>query len=303
VTEPASRKLFQAAGLDTALLQKARQKGFKPVPMGLKLSTSIQTKVKKDVSHNVIAKITGSKRPNEYIVYSAHWDHLGIGKADASGDSIYNGAVDNASGTAGLLELARAFKNMKEKPERTIVFLAVTAEEQGLLGAAWYGQHPVYPAAQTVANINMDGLNIYGKTKDMIVVGQGQSELEDILKEEAKKAGRYLTAETHPEAGSYFRSDHFNFAKAGIPALYTKTGIDLVNGGKVEGQKLSDEYVKSYYHQPSDEYEPKRWNMEGAVEDLKLFFQVGKHISQTESWPAWKAGSEFKAIRDKQKAE
>ncbi|MDF3076841.1 MAG: family metallo-hydrolase [Sphingobacteriaceae bacterium] len=300
VTAPATQKLFEAAGLDTALMQKAKQKGFKPVPMGLKLTTSVQVKVKKDMSHNVIAKITGSKRPNEYIIYSAHWDHLGVGTPDATGDSIYNGAVDNASGTAGLLELARAFKNMKEKPERTIVFLAVTSEEQGLLGAAWYAAHPVYPAAQTVANINMDCLNVYGKSKDLIVVGQGQSELEDILKEEAEKAGRYLTAETHPEAGSYFRSDHFNFAKAGIPALYVENGIDLVDGGKSEGEKFSKEYNEKHYHQPSDEYDPEHWKMDGAIEDLKLFFKVGKHLSQSDKWPAWKSGSEFKAIRDKQ---
>ena len=173
-------------------------------------------------SYNVIGKITGIKHPDEVIIYTAHWDHLGIGKPDETGDSIYNGALDNATGTAGLLELARAFKSLKTKPERTIIILSVTAEEQGLLGSAYYAQNPIYPANKTVANINMDGLNRFTKTKDIIVVGEGQSDLEDYLKEEVEKDGGYISFDTHPEAGYYYRSDHFNFAKAGIPALYIK---------------------------------------------------------------------------------
>lgn len=224
VSSAAAQKLLAASGFDTTLFAKTDKRGFKPVPLNVKLSTSIKVNATYNKSHNVIGKITGSKRADEYIIYSAHWDHIGIGKPDETGDSIYNGALDNASGTAGLLELARAFKSLKTKPERTIVFLSVTAEEQGLWGSAYYAQNPVYPAAKTVANINMDGLNAFYKTKDIIVVGQGQSELEDYLKEAADKAGRYIAFETHPEAGYYYRSDHFNFAKVGIPALYTSRG-------------------------------------------------------------------------------
>jgi Zn-dependent M28 family amino/carboxypeptidase len=244
----------------------------------------------------VIAKITGSKYPDEYVIYTAHWDHLGIGKPDEKGDSIYNGALDNASGTAGLLEIARAFKALQPKPERTIVFLAVTAEEQGLWGSAYYAQHPVYPLAKTVANINMDVLNWIGRTADITVVGRGQNELEDYLHQAAQKQGRYVAFETHPEAGSYYRSDHFNFAKAGVPALYAGGGIDVIGKGKTYGQEAKDAYGKERYHRPSDEYDATM-NLEGAVEDLKLFFEVGRQLVFSHRWPQWKTGSEFKAKR------
>ncbi|GAA4420713.1 M28 family metallopeptidase [Nibrella viscosa] len=299
VSEPTANKLLSAAGLSMALLDKAKQRGFKSVPLNVYLSTSMQVKATYDKSHNVIAKIPGSTRPDEYVIYSAHWDHLGVGKPDETGDSIYNGAIDNASATAGLIELARAFNNMQPKPERTIVFLAVTAEEQGLWGSAYYALNPVYPLAKTVANINMDGLNAFDKTKDIIVVGSGQSELEDILNEEARKNGRYITVETHPEAGYYYRSDHFNFAKVGVPALYTETGVDVEGKGKEYGEKLADEYREKHYHRPSDEYDPKTWTLAGAIEDLKLMFQVGKRLAAGDQLPQWKQGSEFKAIRDK----
>jgi Zn-dependent M28 family amino/carboxypeptidase len=248
-------------------------------------------------SNNVVAKITGSKRTDEAIIYTAHWDHLGIGRPDAKGDSIYNGAADNASGTAGLLEIARAFKNLKTRPERTILFIAVTAEEQGLLGSGYYAQNPLHAVNKTVANINMDVLNRFTATNDIVVVGQGQSELEDYLREEVKKVGRYVSFETNPEAGIYYRSDHFNFAKVGIPALYTKVGIDVVGKGKQFGQQLQDEYTAKNYHQPSDEYNAGTWSMEGAVNDLQLFYQVGKRLAFEKKWPQWKAGSEFKALR------
>jgi Zn-dependent M28 family amino/carboxypeptidase len=254
-----------------------------------------------DKSYNVIAKISGSKHPDEVIIYTAHWDHLGIGTPDATGDSIYNGALDNATGTAGLLELARAFKNLKTKPERTIVLLAVTSEEQGLQGSAYYAQNPVYPANKTLANINMDELNRFGATKDMVVIGRGQTELEDYLKEELEKNGRYISFDSHPEAGYYYRSDHFNFAKAGIPALYIEFGTDDVAKGKEFGKKMQDEFNDKNYHQPSDEYDPVTWTMEGAISDLKILFNVGKRIATQKNWPAWKEGSEFKAIRDGKK--
>jgi len=299
VTETTANRLFKEAGFDSTLLVKANKRGFKAVPLNLQLTTSMKVKATYDKSYNVIGKITGSKRPDEVVVYTAHWDHLGIGRPDASGDSIYNGALDNATGTAGLLELARAFKSLKNKPERTIVILCVTAEEQGLLGSKYYAENPVYPTNKTAANINMDGLNRFGKTKDIIVIGEGQSDLEDYLKEEVEKKGGYISFDTHPEAGSYYRSDHFNFAKVGIPALYTSSGIDVIGKGKEYGQKIEDDYTAHNYHQPSDNYNAATWTMEGAISDLQLLFLVGKRIASEGKWPAWKPSSEFKAIRDK----
>ncbi len=299
VTETTANRLFKEAGFDSTLLVKANKRGFKAVPLNLQLTTSMKVKATYDKSYNVIGKITGSKRPDEVVVYTAHWDHLGIGRPDATGDSIYNGASDNATGAAGLLELARAFKSLKTKPERTIVILCVTAEEQGLLGSKYYAENPVYPANKTAANINMDGLNRFGKTKDIIVVGEGQSDLEDYLKEEVEKKGGYISFDTHPEAGSYYRSDHFNFAKVGIPALYTSSGIDVIGKGKEYGQKIEDDYTDHNYHQPSDNYNAATWTMEGAISDLQLLFLVGKRIASEGKWPAWKPSSEFKAIRDK----
>jgi len=297
VSGPTAIKLLNAAGYDSTLFTKAAQKGFKAVALNEKLSTSIKVNATYNKSHNVIGKITGSKHPDEYIIYTAHWDHLGIGKPDETGDSIYNGALDNASATAGLLQLAKAFKSLQTKPDRTIIFLSVTAEEQGLWGSAYYAQNPVYPASKTVANINMDGLNNAGKTKDIIVVGRGQSGLEDILKDAAEKLDRYTSFETHPEAGSYYRSDHFNFAKVGIPALYTKSGIDVIGKGKDFGKQKEDDYRAKDYHRPSDEIN-SNWNFDGAVEDLKLLFMVGKQVATNETWPAWKEGSEFKKLRE-----
>ncbi len=301
ITEPSANILFKAAGYDSSLLVKANQPDFKAVPLNLQLSTSMKVKAAYNKSYNVVGKITGTKRPDEVIIYSAHWDHLGIGKPDKTGDSIYNGALDNASGTAGLLELARAFKSMKTKPERSIVFLSVTAEEQGLLGSQYYSENPVYPVEKTVANINMDGLNRYTKTKDIIIIGEGQSDLEDYLKEEVEKTGGYVSFDTHPEAGHYYRSDHFNFAKVGIPALYTKNGIDFIGKGKEYGQKLVDNYTDHNYHQPSDSFDAANWTMEGAISDLKLLFLVGRRMAFEEKWPKWKPSSEFKSIRENKK--
>ena len=300
VSADAANKLLMAAGKDSSLISNASQKGTKPVPLGVKLATSIQVTSTYNKSYNLIGKITGSKHPDEVIIYTAHWDHLGIGKPDETGDSIYNGALDNASGTAGLLELARAFKSMKTAPERTIVILSVTAEEQGLWGSAYYAQNPIYPIEKTIANINMDGLGRFGKTKDIVVVGRGQSDMEDYLKEEAEKMGMYISFEVHPEAGSYFRSDHFNFAKVGIPALYAGPGVDVIGKGKEYGKKLGDDYKALHYHRPSDEID-STWTFEAGIEELKLLFQVGKRIAFSEKLPMWKEGSEFKAIREKKK--
>lgn len=300
ISLPAAQKLVAAAGMDTSsFFALADKRGFKPVPLNLKLSTSMKVKTTFNKSYNVIGKITGTKRPDEVIIYSSHWDHLGIGKPDETADSIYNGAFDNASGTAGLIELARAFKSLKTPSERTIIFLSVTSEEQGLWGSAYYAQNPVYPASKTVANINIDGINPFEKTKDIIIVGKGQSELEDYLKEEAEKAGRVIAFETHPEAGYYYRSDHFNFAKVGIPALYTSKGVDVIGKEAGYGKKAEEEYREKNYHRPSDEYDPATWTFAGGIEDLKLLFLVGKRLAFEEKMPVWKEGSEFKAIREK----
>jgi Zn-dependent M28 family amino/carboxypeptidase len=299
VTTPVAEKLFAAAGMDfKSVLAKASKPGNKPVPMNLQMSTSMQVKTKYDKTSNFIAKIPGSQRPDETIIYTGHWDHLGIGKADATGDSIYNGAMDNASGVAGLLEIAKAFKAQATQPERTIVFLAVTAEEQGLWGSAYYAENPVFPKEKTVANINMDMLNSYGKTKDLVLYGSGQSDLEDYITTEAEAVGRYIAPEENPEAGLYYRSDHFNFAKIGIPALFIGPGIDLEEGGKEAGKKKLDEYYASHYHKPSDQVRPD-FRMDGAAEDLKLLYKVGARLANSAEWPQWKAGSEFKAVRDK----
>ncbi|MDO9550862.1 M28 family metallopeptidase [Rhodonellum sp.] len=298
ITLPVANKLFELAGInEREILGKARKPDFQAFPMNLKASSSLEVKVKYDVSKNVVAKISGSKNPEETIIYTAHWDHLGFGKPDETGDSLYNGALDNASGTAALLALAKAFKSEKQ-PERTVVFLSVTAEEQGLWGSAYYAENPIYPKEKTVANINMDGVNPYGKMKDVSLIGIGQSDLEDLLNEELEKVGRYSAAEPTPSAGYYFRSDHFNFAKIGIPALYIGTGIDHFEKGKEYGKELQDNYTAEYYHKPSDEYDPSRWNLDGAVEDVQLLFNVGKRLANSEVWPGWKQGSEFKAIRD-----
>ena len=298
ITLPFAKQLFEKIGQrESELLQNARKADFQGFSTGMRLDTSLAVEATYNVSKNVVAKITGKKAPDEVIIYTAHWDHLGIGKADETGDSIYNGALDNASGTAALLALAKAFK-ADEQPDRTVVFLSVTAEEQGLWGSAYYAQHPIFPKEKTVANINMDGINPYGKMKDVSVIGVGQSEMEDLLDEELKKLGRYAAPEPNPVAGYYFRSDHFNFAKIGIPALYFGTGIDHVEKGKEYGEQLQEEYVAQYYHKAADGYDPKRWNLEGAVDDVQLLYQVGRNLANSTRWPGWKEGSEFKAIRE-----
>lgn len=301
IPENVANRLFIAGGFDSTLLVKANQPGFKAVPLNLKLSTSMKVKASFNKSSNVVAKITGSKRPDEAIIYTAHWDHLGIGRPNKDGDSIYNGALDNASGTAGLLEMARAFKNMKVKPERTIIFLAVTAEEQGLLGSAYYAENPLFPVEKTVANINMDGLNRFGKTRDMVVVGQGQSELEDYLNDAITKKGGYLSFDQHTEAGYYYRSDHFNFAKKGIPALFANSGKDFIGKDSSYGKALEKEYNDKHYHQPSDHFDATTWTGEGAINDLQLLFTIGRKMAFETSFPKWKEGSEFKLIREKNK--
>ncbi len=299
LTLESAQALFTAVGMDYEEMKKsATQQGFKPVPMGdVKASVSIENTIRHSESQNVIAVLPGTERPDETIIYTAHWDHLGV-NTELEGDQIFNGAIDNATGTAGLIALAKQFKEHPVAPKRSIVFLAVTAEESGLLGSKWYGENPLFPLSKTVANINMDAMGMNGSMKDVVVVGYGSSELEDYLKEAADKTGRYLSPEPTPERGYYYRSDHFNFAKNGVPALYAEGGIDHHEHGKAFGEQKAQEYTDIAYHKPADEFDPN-WDASGAVDDLTLHFAIGYKLSQESTFPNWREGNEFKGIRDK----
>lgn len=295
-----ARELFSAAGQDFESLKKAAvRKDFKPVALKAKANFELKNTLRQIDSQNVIAKLEGSdpKLKNEYVVYSAHWDHLGR-DAKAKGDQIYNGALDNASGTAAMLEIAEAFTKMKPAPKRSIIFLAVTAEEKGLLGAKYYATNPIYPLAKTVANINIDGVNQWGRTSDMIVIGLGNSTLDDVLKQAAaEQNNRILKPDAEPEKGFFYRSDHFEFAKQGVPALYVESGEDFIGKPAGYSKQKRDEYTARDYHKPSDEIKPD-WDLTGAVEDIQLLLTVGYRIAQTERYPEWKPGTEFKAKRE-----
>ena len=249
-------------------------------------------------SKNVVAKIPGGDPGlrDQYVIYTAHWDHLGIGPA-VNGDRIYNGALDNASGTAGLLELAHAFSKVQPPPRRSVLFLSVTAEEKGLLGSEYYAEHPLYSLKDTVAEINMDGLNVRGLTKDIVVIGLGNSTLDRYVTEVAAAQGRIVKPDAEPEKGYYFRSDHFSFAKQGVPALDTDEGTDYVGRPAGWGLAMRADYTANHYHKPSDEVRPD-WNLSGAVQDLQLLFSVGYRVANADEYPAWSADSEFKAKRD-----
>lgn len=300
ITMDKAVELFAQAGMDLdAMYQAARTPGFKAQTMGLRASATLTASTKTVVSKNVAAMITGTQAPDEYFIYMAHWDHLGTDPS-IEGDGIYNGALDNATGTAGLLELAAAFSALPQKPARSVLFLAVTAEEQGLLGSAYYAANPLYPLAQTVAGLNMDGLNNFGRTRDVTVIGHGFSELDDALAKAADSQGRVLAADREAEKGYYFRSDHFELAKLGVPMLYPNTGYDHLEGGVAYGMEKSKEYISNHYHGVSDEYSPD-WDVSGAIEDLQLFFLTGEGIANGDHWPNWNEGTEFKAIRDAQR--
>jgi Zn-dependent M28 family amino/carboxypeptidase len=288
------------AGQDfDALKKQALTREFRPVPLGLSASVAISNKLRTIQSKNVLAKLEGSdpQLKDQWVVYTAHWDHLGIG-APVNGDKIYNGALDNASGVAQVLEIARAFTAVEPRPKRSMLFLMVGAEEQGLLGSQHYAEQPVYPLAKTLAAINIDGVNQWGKTKDLTVIGMGASDLDDYLRDAAATQGRTLRPDPESEKGFYYRSDHFNFAKKGVPALYTDTGIDFVGKPPEYSQQKRDEYTNKDYHAPSDEVKPD-WDLSGAAEDAQLLFLVGYNVANAGKFPEWKPGNEFKATREK----
>ncbi|MEN3748023.1 M28 family metallopeptidase [Sphingomonas sp. HF-S3] len=301
IQNAAARKLFAKGGQDyDKLTAAAKVKGFKAVPLaGVKASVSFDSTIRRQASKNVIGILPGSERKDEYVLYSAHWDHLG--RCDkVNDDDICNGAIDNASGTAALIALAEA--QVKKGPaKRTMVFLAVTAEESGLLGSKYYAENPVFPVSQTVGGVNIDGVNINGPTKDFVFIGVGKSELEDMVKPLVEREGRTVVPEPTPEKGFYYRSDHFSFARLGVPMFYGESGEDLVKGGKQAGKKAADDYTTNRYHQPSDEYDPN-WDWSGAIQDLNIFFWMGRELADGTTWPAWYKDAEFREIREKSRA-
>ena len=299
VTLDAARTIFKMAGQDfDALKKQAATREFKPVPLGLTASLGIKNTLRTIDSHNVVAKLEGSDpaHKDEYDVYSAHWDHFGIG-TPVKGDKIYNGALDNASGVATVLEIARAFTQVQPAPKRSILFLMVTAEEQGLLGSQYYATNPIYPLDKTLANINIDGVNQWGRTKDLTIIGLGASELDDYIKAAAAEQQRTLRGDPEPEKGFYYRSDHFNFAKQGVPALDPDAGIEFIGKPAEYGKQKRDEYTEHDYHAPSDEVK-RDWDLTGAADDAELLFAVGYRVANADKYPEWRAGNEFKAKRD-----
>ncbi|MGV7166681.1 M28 family metallopeptidase [Xanthomonas axonopodis pv. cajani] len=291
-------ELFKHAGLDFETLKKqAQTRGFKPVELkDQRLSASYQVKSDVITSHNVVARLEGSKHPNETLIYSAHWDHIGVGKPDARGDTIFNGALDNASGTAALLELARGFAK-GPTPERSVVFLAVTAEEKGLLGSEFYASKPLYPLDTTVAVINMDGMNPFVPSRDFGIYGTAKLELLDQLKSVAAQSKLRYTPDPKPQAGYFFRSDHFSFAKRGVPALSYAAGQDWEVGGVAAGKAAADDYTAKRYHQQGDEWKPD-WTFAGAARDLGVLYALGQQLADSRQWPNWSQDSQFRATRD-----
>ncbi|MFZ2507323.1 MAG: M28 family metallopeptidase [Steroidobacteraceae bacterium] len=297
ITLDRARQLMELAGLDLdAMMALAAQRGFRPVPLGVTASGGVQNVIRRASSPNLAAVMPGKDRPDEYVIYVAHWDHLGRSPA-LDGDNIFNGAVDNGSGIAGILTIARGFREMIPGPARSVMFLAVTAEESGLIGSEHYAEQPLAPLAKTAAVINLDALVPLGRARDVEVVGFGASQLEDLLAAAAKSQGRTLMPDRRPEAGYFYRSDHFNFAKAGVPALYIKSGTTLRDGSPGAGLARYDEYYASRYHKPGDEYQAS-WDVGGTIEDLRLLFEVGAKVANQKSWPEWYEGNEFRAARD-----
>ncbi len=298
VQRPVAVDLFKSAGLDfEAMKTAARQADFKPVELkGASFSADYGVATTTIVTHNILAKLPGKTRPKETVLYSAHWDHLGIGPPDKRGDTIYNGALDNASGVSGMLEIARVFAHAP-RTARTVAFMAVTGEEKGLLGSEYYGLHPIFPLATTVADLNLDGVQIAGPAHNVEVQGIPKNTLVDMLEADAKKEGRYLTNDAHPEQGHFFRADHFSLAKVGVPAITLGGGNDLFKGGIPAGEAAAKDYVDHHYHQPSDEWSPN-WDWRGAAVDLGLYYDLGRQLATSDIWPSWHDDSEFKGRRD-----
>jgi len=298
ITRERAAALLAAAGQEfAALKQAASTRGFRPLPLDVRVTAGVRNTLHASNSANVIATIPGSQRPGEYVFYVAHWDHLGRTQG-AQGDQTFNGAVDNASGVAGLLAIAAAYRRAPSPPARSVVFLAVTAEEQGLLGSEYYVAHPLVPLAQTVAVFNMDALYFGGPTRDVRVVGAGASELERYLAEEASRRGIRPVPEAQPEKGHFYRSDHFNFAQAGVPALYLKTGIDDLDGGLAAGQAREADYVAHRYHQVGDNYAPGA-ELGAGLEVVDLLYAIGSRLANEAAFPNWNPGNEFRAARDR----
>jgi Zn-dependent M28 family amino/carboxypeptidase len=302
VTHELFERLCRAGGHDPAELEaSARTRDFRPVLLGGRASFALETRLRRIESRNVVGLLRGSEPAlaDELVVYTAHWDHLGIDPdlEAAGGDGIYNGALDNATGTGGVLELADGFARLPRAPRRSILFMLTTAEEKGLLGAAWYASHPLYPLEKTLANINIDGLNVLGRARDIQVVGDGNTTLEELLIAASVQQGRYVRPDSDTEKGYYYRSDHFEFAKRGVPALYVKAGSDLVGRPEGYGSERRAEYVSQRYHAPSDEVQPD-WDYAGAIDDLWLLFRVGLNVANGARFPEWKPGTEFRARRE-----
>jgi Zn-dependent M28 family amino/carboxypeptidase len=301
ITLERARQVMELAGQDFDKLQSAAvERGFRPVPLGITATGGVRNTIRRMRSPNVVGVMPGKDRPDEYVIYVAHWDHLGVAEAQAE-DRIYNGAVDNATGIAGILTIARGFRDLLPGASRSVMYIAVTAEESGLIGSEFYTENPLVPLEKTAAVINIDALYPMGRAKDVEVIGYGASELEGMLAALARKQGRTLTPDRKPEAGYFYRSDHFNFAKAGVPALYIKSGAVLRDSGEDAGVAWQEKYVAERYHKPGDEY-ADAWNVSGSIEDLKLLFEVGARVANSESWPEWNEGNEFRAARDKSAA-
>jgi Zn-dependent M28 family amino/carboxypeptidase len=302
LTEGASRQLLAAAGKDyDKLVQSARSRKFKPVALGVTTSMSMPVEVGRKATGNVIGVLPGTDLKDEYIVYTAHHDHLGVAE-EGEGDRIYNGARDNALGVAQVLAIAKAFTELPEAPRRSIIFNFVAAEEQGLLGSQYYAANPTVAPGRMVANINLDGGNIFGRTKDVVQVGAGKSNIDDVVRFAAEKQGRVLKPEQFPDRGSYYRSDQFNFAKIGVPAIYSSSGIDYVDRPEGWGREMSEAWTAKHYHQPSDELTPE-WDLGGAIQDAELAFTAGLVIATMDETPTWNPGDEFEAARKKALAE
>ncbi|GAA5055958.1 M28 family metallopeptidase [Erythrobacter westpacificensis] len=292
----AAQAIAQQAGMDLAEMTRAASRpGFQAVPLGVTASTSFANSYRRYTSNNVIGILPGTQRPDEVILHTAHWDHLGRCTPNAAGDDICNGAVDNATGTAGLVALAEAHVEVGA-PDRSLVFLAVTAEESGLLGAEYYAANPVYPLDQTVAGINMDGIAVRGQSRDVNVRGGGKSDLDAYLATALDAQGRTASPDPAPEAGYYYRSDHFPMVKRGVPMFYVKSGLDLVNGGTAAGEAAEAAYRANAYHGPDDEYDPD-WDWSGLMQDLDLYYRLARDLASTTDWPEWYEGDEFRAVR------